>query len=64
MQLEYGPPTPGNEITPETAARGRAILNEMSPPVVVPVRIPRRLASGRGPLRLLLEVELVDDDQV
>ncbi|MBE0565660.1 MAG: hypothetical protein IH621_06885 [Krumholzibacteria bacterium] len=64
LQLEYGPPTPGTEIKPETAARGRAILNELSPPVVVPVRIPRRLAAGRGPLRLLLEVELTDDDDV
>ncbi|MFN2371701.1 MAG: hypothetical protein ABR506_11210, partial [Candidatus Krumholzibacteriia bacterium] len=63
LQLEYGPAMPGTEITPETAARGRAILHEMSPPVVVPVRIPRRLATGRGPVRLLLEVELTDDDE-
>ncbi|MFO7610594.1 MAG: hypothetical protein R6X35_15635 [Candidatus Krumholzibacteriia bacterium] len=63
LQLVYGPPMPGTEITPETAARGRAILHEMSPPVVVPVRIPRRLATGRGPVRLLLEVELTDDDE-
>ncbi len=34
----------------------------MSPPVVVPVRIPRRLVDGRGPVRLLLEVELMDDE--
>ncbi len=61
LNLEYGPPAPGTEIKPETAARGRAILHEMSPPVVVPVRIPRRLAEG-GVLRVLLEVELTDDD--
>ncbi len=62
LQLDYGPPVPGTGVAPETAARSRAILNELSPPVVVPVKIPRRLVQGRGVLRVLLEVELVDED--
>ncbi|HPF70454.1 MAG TPA: hypothetical protein PLQ13_07275 [Candidatus Krumholzibacteria bacterium] len=62
LQVEYGPPVPGAGIAPETAARSKAILNELSPPVVVPVRIPRRLVEGKGVLRVLLEVELTDDD--
>jgi len=64
LGLEYGPPVPGSEVAPETAARGQAILDGMSPPVIVPVRIPRRLLQGDAPVRLLLEVQLTDDENL
>lgn len=62
MELDYGPPVPGAEVAPETAQRRDAILNELRPPVVVPVKIPRRLLEGPGPVRILLEAQIVDDD--
>lgn|GEM_PF-1676684 len=61
LGVEIGPPLPGTEIEPETRSRSEAIFDELSPPLVVPVRIPRRLIQGKGPLRILLEVELEDD---
>lgn len=62
MDLDYGPPVPGNEVPPGTAERGDAILNELRPPVVIPVKIPRRLLEGEGPVRILLEAQIVDDE--
>ncbi len=62
MDLDYGPPVPGSEVSPGTAERGDAILNELRPPVVIPVRIPRRLLAGDGPVRILLEAQIVDDE--
>jgi len=63
LQLVYGPPVPGTEVTPETAARGRAILKDLNPPIVVPVRIPRHLIEGRDHVRVQLEIELTDDER-
>lgn len=60
LALEYGPPLPGTEIEAQTHARGNQIFDEMRPPVVVPVTIPRRLLSGGGPVRILLEVQIED----
>lgn len=62
LGLQYGPPVPGSEVTLETAQRGDAIFDELRPPIVVPVKIPRRLLAGDGPLRLLLEVVVTDED--
>lgn len=61
LGLEYGPPIPGTDIEAITLARGDAIFDEMCPPVVIPVRIPRRLVEGQGPVRILLEVTLEDE---
>jgi mutual gliding-motility protein MglA len=60
LALEYGPPLPGTEIEERTHARGDQIFNELRPPVVVPVTIPRRLLDGGGPVRILLEVQVED----
>lgn len=62
LGLTYGPPVPGSEVAEETARRGDAIFDELRPPVVIPVKIPRRLLDRDGPVRLLLEVEITDDD--
>ena len=61
LGLDYGPPLPGTEIGETTRALSEAIYHELRPSVVVPVRSPRRLLEGRGPVRLLLEV-VIDDD--
>ncbi|MBK8165967.1 MAG: hypothetical protein IPK64_08375 [bacterium] len=61
LGIDYGPPVPGAEFGETTRALSEAIYHELRPTVVVPVRIPRRLLSGREPVRLLLEVQ-VDDD--
>jgi len=61
LSIDYGPPLPGSEIGETTRALGNAIFDELRPPIVVPVRIPRRLLRGSGPVRVVLEVELDDD---
>jgi hypothetical protein len=61
LGIDYGPPVPGAEFGAATRALSEAIYHELRPTVVVPVRIPRHLLSGREPVRLLLEVQ-VDDD--
>ena len=60
LGLEYGPPVPGQEIAAETAKRSDAIYDQLNPPIVIPVRIPRRLLEGKGAVTIQLEVE-VDD---
>jgi signal recognition particle receptor subunit beta len=60
LVLEYGPPVPGSEVEEATYKRGEAIFDELRPPIVIPVRIPRRLLAGDGPVRILLEVEIDD----
>ena len=61
LNLDYGPPLPGSEIEARTMARSEAIFDELRPPLVVPVRIPRRLLRGSGgQIRILLEVEIED----
>ncbi len=60
LGLDYGPPLPGVEIEPQTLQRSNAIFDELSPPVVIPVSIPRRLIQGEGPVRILLEVTITD----
>lgn len=61
LGIDYGPPVPGGEFGATTRALSDAIYHELRPTVVVPVRIPRHLLSGREPVRLLLEVQ-VDDE--
>lgn len=61
LGIDYGPPVPGAEFGETTRALSDAIYHELRPTVVVPVRIPRHLLTGREPVRLLLEVQ-VDDD--
>lgn len=60
LALDYGPPLPGSEITEREHARGEEIFDELRPPVVVPVTIPRRLLRTGGPVRILLEVKVED----
>ncbi|MCP4293252.1 MAG: hypothetical protein GY780_15620 [bacterium] len=60
LGLEYGPPLPGNELGQIQQDREKEIYNQMNPPVVVPVKIPRRLLDTEGPIRLYLEIELTD----
>lgn len=60
LALDYGPPLPGSEISEREHARGEEIFDELRPPVVVPVTIPRRLLKTGGPVRILLEVKVED----
>jgi len=60
LGIDYGPPVQGNEIGETTKALSNAIYEELRPPVIVPVKIPRHLIEGEGPVRILLEVEIVD----
>lgn len=61
LGIEYGPPIPGSEIGESTKALSDAIFEELRPPVVIPVKIPRRLLTGAGPIKILLEVEIDDN---
>lgn len=60
LGIDYGPPIPGTEIEESTKALSEAIFDELQPPVVIPVKIPRRLFSGSKPVKILLEVEIDD----
>ncbi|MCK9995315.1 MAG: hypothetical protein KAH56_03430 [Candidatus Krumholzibacteria bacterium] len=60
LGIDYGPPIPGTEIQDSTKALSDAIFEELRPPVVIPVKIPRRLFSGDGPIKILLEIEIDD----
>lgn len=60
LGIDYGPPIPGTEIQESTKALSDAIFEELRPPVVIPVKIPRRLFSGDGPIKILLEIEIDD----
>jgi signal recognition particle receptor subunit beta len=60
LGIDYGPPIPGSEIGETTKALSDAIFEELKPPVVIPVKIPRRLLTGEGPVKILLEVEIDD----
>ncbi len=61
LKLEYGPPLPGSEVDESTRLRSEQIFNDLKPPLIIPVKIPRRLLQGKdGPVRILLEVELED----
>ncbi len=61
LGIDYGPPLPGTEIQESTKTLSDAIFEELRPPVVIPVKIPRRLFSGGGPINILLEVEIDDN---
>ncbi len=60
LELEYGPPIPGTDIEIATRQRSNDIFDELRPPIILPVKIPRRLLEGDGPVRILLEVEIID----
>ncbi len=62
LGIDYGPPLPEAAIGKSTKALSDAIYEELRPPVVIPVKIPRRLLAGQGPLRILLEVEIDDSE--
>lgn len=61
LGIDYGPPIPGTEIQESTKALSDAIFEELRPPVVIPVKIPRRLLRGNEPVRIMLEVEIDDN---
>ncbi len=61
LQLDYGPALPGREIENATRLRTEQIFNDLRPPLIIPVKIPRRLlGNSKGPLRIMLEVEIED----
>ncbi len=61
LQVEMGPPLPGSEVEEATRKRTQEIFDDLRPPLVVPVKIPRHLLEGAdGPVRILLEVEIED----
>jgi len=60
LGIDYGPPIPGTEIGDSTKALSDAIFEELRPPVVIPVKIPRRLLMGEGRVNIVLEVEIDD----
>ncbi len=62
LGIDYGPALPEASIGKSTKALSDAIYEELRPPVIIPVKIPRRLLEGPGPLRILLEVEVDDSD--
>lgn len=62
LGIDYGPPLPGSEVEPTTRSLSDAIYEELRAPVVIPVRIPRSLLGGDGPVRVLLEVT-VDESE-
>ncbi len=61
LGIDYGPPIPGTEIQESTKALSDAIFEELRPPVVIPVKIPRRLFKGDGRIKILLEIEIDDN---
>lgn len=61
LGIDYGPPIPGTEIEESTKALSDAIFEELRPPVVIPVKIPRRLLNGNEPVRIMLEIEIDDN---
>jgi len=61
LGIDYGPPLPGTEIDEGTKARGNEIFQDLNPPVVIPVKIPRRLIQDKRDIKILLEVEIEDD---
>ena len=63
IDLDYGPPVPGVEVEALTMARGDSIMDHLRPSIVVPVTIPRKLLTGEGPVQVLLEVTIGDDDR-
>ncbi len=57
LDLEYGPPIPGSEVL-ETGPISDSPATQGA--LVLPVKIPRRMLDADGPLRILLEVEIID----
>ena len=62
MEFTYGPAVPGSELEQDTIKRSEAIYDELRPPIVIPIRIPRRLLDGSGPIKIQLEVRVDDGD--
>lgn len=60
LDLEYGPPIPGTGLHAGTGDGGNAIFEEGSRPLILPVQIPRHMLESEGPLRILLEVQIID----
>ena len=44
--------------------RSGIFFDDLRPPIVLPVRIPRKLLQNHGSARIILEIELVEDDSV
>ena len=59
-----GEPTAGQPGAMEFAADGSRLYDDARPPIVVPVRIPRRLLHKHGSARIVLEIQVVDDDGI
>jgi len=59
-----GEPMAGPPEAMEFAADGSRLSDDAHPPIVVPVRIPRRLLHKQGSARILLEIQVIDDDGI
>ncbi len=74
LGIDYGPPIQGAEadVAPSVGANPvinsesqeliAAVTSAIQVPVVVPVKIPRSVLTGEGPLRFVFEIEFVDSD--
>jgi len=60
LDLEYGPPIPGAGTSGGDSVAGQANADGSNAPLILPVKIPRHLLEGDGPLKILLEVEIID----
>ena len=63
IELDYSPPVPGTEVETSTLDRQNALMDGLRPPIIVPVRIPRRLLESEGPVQVQLEITVGDDDR-
>jgi hypothetical protein len=64
--VKSGPSGKGRNVRDLSAlAEGRtAFFDELRPPIVVPVRVPRKLIEKHGSVRILLEVQIDDDSSL
>ncbi len=56
------PGTPGLQI--ETEEKSGIFFNELRPPIILPVRVPRSLLDKYGSVRIILELEVDESDSM
>jgi len=60
LGLEYGPPIPGTDLGAGSIPGLGDPEQSGGTPIILPVKIPRHMLDDEGPLRILLEVEIID----